>query len=223
MSLLSFFIIIALIVIIVILASHIPNTPNSRFFNLFGNNNQKPSHNKSSYDSYMETMGRVGEDIIFDLLDDWSCRQNANSRIRCISDEQYGQPIDILYESERTPNLAIEVKNLKKRNFISTDIISRWNQNGRRQSDNQLHGFIRNNECLGLYAIILREGEMMSICFIPHYAINLLIRQYPNQIPIDKITNHPKHYDWYFGNSNNDGFFDFIDTQYEKQNNFLYN
>ena len=166
--------------------------------------------------------GNDAEDLVVECLTNWTKENSIPARVyRYPASLEFHQQIDIIFDSSIMENLGIEVKFRTIHNGsyeLKLDDICHMNSNGRRQTTNQLYGYIQNSGRLGLYAFVFRRNGVVSLYFLPHYILQQIIFRKWNSIYISHIIKHPNSYSWTADNSD---FSDYVSREFELQNSFL--
>ena len=166
--------------------------------------------------------GNDAENTVVESLIEWSKEHQIRSFVyRFPASLEFHQHIDIIFDSPIMENLGIEVKfRTIHEGFeeLKVDDICHMNSNGKRQTTNQLYGYIRNTGRLGLYAFIFRRNDIYSLYFLPHYVLQQIIYWKWDKIYISHITKHPNSYNWTRDNSD---FSAYISREFENQCDFF--
>ena len=172
-------------------------------------------------DNDMISKGIKGEYHVLNTLQNWISENNINAKTYLYNTPKNQiQAIDLLLDSYNFPNVGIEVKyrNVEHITYLKLEHISRYHQDGSRQSTKQLYGYIRQTNRLGLYAFVFVSNEETKLCFLPHYILEKMIRRGNETIYIYEILTHSHCHNW---SGNNITFIRYIETEYQNQQQFF--
>ena len=152
---------------------------------------------KLDYSDDIIYKGILGEVNVLSSLENWILEKNINAKAYRYKTPKYEtQAIDLLLDSTQFPSIGIEVKyrNIEHIQYLKLEHISRYHQNGNRQSTKQLYGYIQQTNRLGLYAFVFDTKNQTTIHFLPHYIIEKMIETNTDIVSIEEIVTHPHGY-----------------------------
>ena len=176
---------------------------------------------QSSNDSEMRLKGLAGEDYTKQVIDNWISKNNLDACIYAYNTPKYKtQAIDLVLDSECFQDVGIEVKyrTIEKISYLKFEHISRFHQDGNRQSTKQLFGYIRQTNRLGLYAFVFVSKNQPELYFLPHYILEKMMRRGIEVIYITQIIEHAHGYHW---TGRNQHFIRYIENEYDNQQKFF--
>ena len=177
---------------------------------------------KNIHNTYNEMIykGAFGETYVIKTIQEWILENNIDAKIIPYNTPKYEtQAIDLILNTYQFPPIGIEVKyrTIDHIQYLKFRDISRFHQDGSRQSTKQLFEYIYDSHRLGLYSFVFILNGKENLYFLPHYILEQIMENYPI-IYINQIINHPHGYHW---TEQNTDFINYIKTEYINQKNFF--